>query len=73
MCRYSQLSLNLSRPRICTRPFDKLLAIVPNDSSREPDLTETDVLVHLLNVLGVERTPSTAHLEQEYSEGPEVD
>lgn len=56
-----------------THPLDELLAVIPDDAPREPDLAETDVLVHLLHVFGVERTPSAAHFEEQDSEGPEVD
>lgn len=49
-------------------PLDKLLAIVADDAPREPDLAETDILVHLLHIFGVEWTPSTTHLEEQDSE-----
>lgn len=56
-----------------THPLDKLLAILANHAAREPNLAETDVLVHLLYVLGVERTPSAAHFKQQHAERPEID
>ena len=53
--------------RRLAHPLDKLLAIVPDDTSGEPDLAETDILVHLLYVFGVEWRPSTAHLKEQNS------
>lgn len=39
----------------------------------EPDLAITDQPVHLLRLLRIERTPSTAHFEQQYTQRPEID
>jgi hypothetical protein len=33
----------------------------------------TDQPVHLLSLLRIERTPSTTHLEQQHTKGPEID
>ena len=56
-----------------TYPLHELLAVLVDDALRELDLAKADILVHLLRVLGVERTPPAAHLEQEDTETPEVD
>jgi len=50
-----------------------LFAIFANDAFGEPDLAKTDVLVHLLGVFCVERTPTAAHFEQKDTQGPKVD
>jgi len=56
-----------------THSLNELLPILINHTSRESDLPKADVLVHLLSILRVEGTPSTAHLEEKDSERPEVD
>lgn len=56
-----------------THPLDKLLAVLANDATGEANLAKTDILVHLLGVLCVKRTPSTAHFKQEDAETPKVD
>lgn len=53
-------------------PFDELLAIIVDDAFREPNLAKANVLVHLLSVFSIERTPTAAHLEQKYTQAPEV-
>jgi len=53
--------------------LDKLFAIFADDAFGEPDLPKTDVLVHLLGVFCVERTPTAAHFEQKDTQGPKVD
>lgn len=55
-----------------THPFDELLPILANDAPRELDAPKTDILIHLLHVLRVERAPATAHLEQQHAETPKV-
>ena len=49
-------------------PFHKLLPIFVDNASGESDLPKADVLVHLLCVFCVERTPAATHLEQKYTE-----
>jgi hypothetical protein len=39
----------------------------------EANLAVADQPVHLLRLLSVERTPSAAHLEEQYTQGPKVD
>ena len=56
-----------------THPFDELFSIIVDNAFREPNLAETNVLVHLLSVFGIERTPTTTHLEQENTQTPEID
>jgi len=51
-----------------TCPFHKLFPIFVDDAPGESDLAETDVLVHLLCVLCVERAPAATHLEQKDTE-----
>lgn len=58
---------------LVTYALDKLLAIVADDVLGESDLAVTDETVHLLGLLGIERTPAAAHLEQEHAKRPEVD
>ena len=55
-----------------THALNELLAVLVDDALGEPNLAETDVLVHLLRVLGVEGAPAAAHLKQEHAERPEV-
>jgi hypothetical protein len=62
----------LWRNKIKTHSFDELLSVVPDNASREPDLAEADVFVHLLYVFGIEWTPSATHLEQQHTKGPEI-
>lgn len=50
-----------------------MFAIFADDAFGEPDLAKTDVLVHLLGVFRVERTPTAAHFEQEDAQRPKVD
>lgn len=66
-----QLGARRSKHYVCARqyarevthPLDELLALLVDDTLREPDLPKADVLVHLLRVLGVERAPPTAHFK----------
>ena len=55
-----------------TYPFHKLFSIFVDNTSGESDLAKADVLVHLLCVLCVERTPAATHLEQKDTERPPV-
>ena len=56
-----------------THPLHEQLAVLADHAPGEPDLPETNVAVHLLRVLRVERAPPAAHLEQQHAERPEVD
>ena len=55
-----------------THPLDKLLPIFVDNTSRESDLAEADILVHLLGVFCVKRTPAATHLEQKDTERPPI-
>lgn len=45
------------------KTFDEVPAFGAKGVSWKSDFAESDVLVHLLRVLGIKGTPSTAHLE----------
>jgi hypothetical protein len=55
-----------------TYPFHKLLPILPNDTLRESDLAKANILIHLLCVFRVERTPTTTHLKEQHPQGPKI-
>ena len=55
-----------------THPFDKPLPILVDNAFREPNLPKTNIVVHLLGILGIEGTPPTAHLKKEHPQRPEV-
>ena len=81
------VSLRDSSMRIdATHALDELLAVVTDHCCQlyaarfsirtmlwEPDFAVANQAVHLLSLLGVEWTPSTAHLEEQDTEGPEID
>src|SRR4051794_32956606 len=52
--------------------FDKVSSLGCQSVPRESNLAESDVLVHLLGIICVEWTPATAHLEHQYTQGPEI-
>lgn len=54
-------------------PFDELLPVFVDNTSRETNLAETNVLVHLLSVFSIEWAPSAAHLEKQDTERPKID
>lgn len=56
----------------CTHPLDELLPVLTDDAPRELDPSKTDVLVHLLHVLVIKRTPAATHLEQQHAQTPKV-
>lgn len=56
-----------------THPLHELFPILINDTLREPNLAKADILIHLLRVFCVKRTPTAAHLEEQHPKGPEVD
>lgn len=49
--------------KIDAYPFDKLFSVIIDDTLRKADLAKTNVLIHLLGILGIKRAPSTTHLE----------
>lgn len=49
---------------VATHTLDELFPIIPDRTSREFDLSKTDIPVHLLSVFCVERRPTTAHLKE---------